>query len=501
MKDTEEGDDDDIVKSTLCDIMPVKDLDLCDAKENANEKKAVNRTISTITRNLSNLSIVSPSSSACTLDECLLEKTKFMLQCSKCQRLTHYACTQLPPYQISLFMQKGYRLYVCSTCVGAVDKDILENRLLESEINEDDILQKETEMISGDIDKRNPTQCTSTCTQTSDTFKTNGQLIEINRNAQNELTRRISQLRKANDEKIKQNNENLSLKQRIATLEDDLETLRKHIKTKDDLSENTSTNTLKLRNVADKSTQAEDAINKVISNDIALPHTDDSNFIDRKLEQFSSNILSTVTKIVDEKLSLIGEQFQSLVNIPDKINENCKTFKDALTENIPLANTEIDFKVIMNENRNEQLVQERERKIRSTNIILHGVSEDVDKNEGNPDEEFVTAFLDTIGISNKPDSIIRLGKPDLQKNRPIKIRMKNESEKENVMSRLPNLKNAEERFKRISVTEDYTMEERNEIRKWVEKAKEKNQDESSKIIWKARGTPKNGMRLAKFTKR
>ena len=294
---------------------------------------------------------------------------------------------------------------------------------------------------------------------------------------------------------------NLSLKQRIATLEDDLETLRKHINTKDDLSENTSTNTLKLRNVANKSTQAEDAINKVISNDIALPHTDDSNFIDRKLEQFSSNILSTVTKIVDEKLSLIGEQFQSLVNIPDKINENCKTFKDALTENILLANTEIDFKVIMNENRNEQLVQERERKIRSTNIILHGVSEDVDKNEGNPDEEFVTAFLETIGISTKPDSIIRLGKPDLKKNRPIKLRMKNESEKENVMSRLANLKNAEERFKRISVTEDYTMEERNEIRKWFEKAKEKNQEESSKIIWKARGTLTNGMRLVKFTKR
>ena len=108
MSEREEGDDDDIVKSTLCDIMPVKDLDLCNAKENANEKKAVNRTISTITRNLSNLSIVSPSSSACTLDcECLLEKTKFMLQCSKCQRLTHYACTQLPAYQISCKKDTG----------------------------------------------------------------------------------------------------------------------------------------------------------------------------------------------------------------------------------------------------------------------------------------------------------------------------------------------------------------------------------------------------------
>ena len=47
--------------------------------------------------------------------------------------------------------------------------------------------------------------------------------------------------------------------------------------------------------------------------------------------------------------------------------------------------------------------------------------------------------------------------------------------------------------------EDYTMEERNDIKKWVDKAKEKNQDGISKFIWKARGTPKN--RIMKFTKR
>ena len=45
------------------------------------------------------------------------------------------------------------------------------------------------------------------------------------------------------------------------------------------------------------------------------------------------------------------------------------------------------------------------------------------------------------------------------------------------------------------------MEERQEIRNWVEKAKEKkNQIGSGNIIWKARGSPKNGMRLVKFAK-
>ena len=65
-----------------------------------------------------------------------------------------------------------------------------------------------------------------------------------------------------------------------------------------------------------------------------------------------------------------------------------------------------------------------------------------------------------------------MGKPDPNKNRPIKLRMNTESEMEKVMSRLPNLKNAEDHFRKISVTDDYTVE-RHEITKWVEKAKRK----------------------------
>ena len=40
---------------------------------------------------------------------------------------THYYCTQLPDYQIALFLQKGYRLFKCKACVGAIHEDILNN--------------------------------------------------------------------------------------------------------------------------------------------------------------------------------------------------------------------------------------------------------------------------------------------------------------------------------------------------------------------------------------
>ena len=78
--------------------------------------------------------------------------------------------------------------------------------------------------------------------------------------------------------------------------------------------------------------------------------------------------------------------------------------------------------------------------------------------------------------------------------------MNKEEEKNLIMARLSNLKNAEESIKKVSVTDDYTVDERNEIRAWVEKAKKKNEDETDDVVWKVRGTPKNGLRLARFAK-
>ena len=86
---------------------------------------------------------------------------------------------------------------------------------------------------------------------------------------------------------------------------------------------------------------------------------------------------------------------------------------------------------------------------------------------------------------------MRPGKPDPNRTRTIKMKLKAKNEKGCIIARLSNPKNAEDRLKRINIIEDYTVEERQEIRKWVAKANEKNFQENGNVIWKVRGRPKN----------
>ena len=80
--------------------------------------------------------------------------------------------------------------------------------------------------------------------------------------------------------------------------------------------------------------------------------------------------------------------------------------------------------------------------------------------------------------------------------------MHSDEDKDLVMANLKELK-GKEQYKGLSISDDYTTKERNTLKEWVEKAKKANDDEptDSQYEWKARGAPKNGMRLMKFKKR
>ena len=79
--------------------------------------------------------------------------------------------------------------------------------------------------------------------------------------------------------------------------------------------------------------------------------------------------------------------------------------------------------------------------------------------------------------------------------------MNNEQEQINIMRNLPKLKDADEQFKKLCITDDFTIEEREEIRKWVQKAKLKNNEEgeNKRYIWCVRALQKNGLCLVKIT--
>ena len=70
------------------------------------------------------------------------------------------------------------------------------------------------------------------------------------------------------------------------------------------------------------------------------------------------------------------------------------------------------------------------------------------------------------------------------------------------MNSLLKLKQTPEGFKSISVTEDYTLEERQAIKDKVMEAKDKTEKEGEgKYARKVRDTPKNGMELRRFVRK
>ena len=105
-----------------------------------------------------------------------------------------------------------------------------------------------------------------------------------------------------------------------------------------------------------------------------------------------------------------------------------------------------------------------------------------------------------IGVRNDPDTITRLGKPNENRRRTIKVVMKSDDDKDKVLSSLSKLKGTEEKFGKISVTSDYTKSERDQIKAMADKAKEQSASNKDRI-YKVRGDPKNGLRIVSFVKK
>ena len=134
-------------------------------------------------------------------------------------------------------------------------------------------------------------------------------------------------------------------------------------------------------------------------------------------------------------------------------------------------------------------------------IIIHGKEE---TNNGD-DEVFVNTLITDLQIGSiNPAQVERIGNidPNGTRKRPIKIVLSNEEERHKMLSNLTNLKGYMS-YKGISITEDYTLNERKLIKEFSEQAKLKNikeETDNSNFIWRVRGTPKNGLILKKFIK-
>ena len=115
------------------------------------------------------------------------------------------------------------------------------------------------------------------------------------------------------------------------------------------------------------------------------------------------------------------------------------------------------------------------------------------------DTDYLKNLFDILGMGHTgPSMSHRLGTKKFDRPRPVQITMKSVEEKQQFMAKLGLLNHADDEFKNISITDDYTLEEREEIRRWVMIAKKRNTNENSNYVWKVRGTPKIGMRLIRI---
>ena len=214
--------------------------------------------------------------------------------------------------------------------------------------------------------------------------------------------------------------------------------------------------------------------------------------LNKRLDKIENSIDQIITKKLEDSMKGVTEIGQKIDNA---IATNKKTFAEALGGNVTDSLT-----TAFRNRKNQEIVNEAEREKRSANLIVHGVNEPNIESQKEDDESFVSSLLEKIGVVQRPKHIFRLGPRTEEKTRPVKLVMESENVKDTIMSRLGNLKNAEDAFRKISIREDYSIEEREMVHEMVKKAAEKNAAENTQE-WKVRGTPKTGLRLVRITKR
>ena len=383
----------------------------------------------------------------CTINSCENNLKQHCLICQKCKRKVHYKCTLLPLYQLQQYVNFGtdYRKFTCVNCIE-IQSDLVE--IISEQSNSEEELKQELEKQR--------------------------QLIK---SYENELKKLKDALKLYENDDVN----NPSKKRKIN--QESKELIAQNERLSDEITQ-----------LREESTNLKSRLEETQSE---LWHSDPPCDHDRLLEDIKyamnnqfNEMERKFTKTVEQKIEAKQREDQS---------EMKASFADTIKKNL----NEGTIENAIRDSVNNELVQETEKKKREKNLVIHGIVErkGTDAENEEHDKTFIASLLQILGTDVKPVKIIRLGSNGFGSNnkRPVKLIMQSTEDKDQIMCRLVNLKNAEEQYKAISVKDDYTLEERDLIRHWVKKAEEKNKKENT-TEWKVRGTPKNGLRLVKVTK-
>ena len=117
------------------------------------------------------------------------------------------------------------------------------------------------------------------------------------------------------------------------------------------------------------------------------------------------------------------------------------------------------------------------------------------------DESEISELLEDINVSSIKFSHERIGDKRKEKDRPIKVALQTQHDKDLIMKNLFKLK--ETIFNHLSITEDFTINERKKIKEMHERTKKLNEEnDNNDFRWVIRGSPRTNLRIMKnFSKK
>ena len=238
--------------------------------------------------------------------------------------------------------------------------------------------------------------------------------------------------------------------------------------------------------------------------------------IDCKLEKLQENLTSNNTvaaiqnemkqfeeriekKLADQSTKLEDHSTKILKDVPEQITQKVtKSWANNKTDAKPENFRDIvQEALVLKEN------EDRKKDEREYNLIIYRAEESkAEDNEERKkhDKEFFTAvtkITNTEGI--EVASINRIGEKKDDVKRPLRIILKDKAAKVKVLENAKLLANADSKYQSISISADYSKEERAKIKAKVDEAK-KLSEEDLNHVWKVRGPPWD-LRLKKLPKR
>lgn len=419
----------------------------------------------------------------CTENNCLInpdyDDNKTTLLCKICKRKVHHKCSLLPPYQLQRYItfRERFNPYICSNCIQVPEniRNSQSQHLFDTveKFNEHEI-KEELEVLKETIGNKDAEieQLKERLSKLEDKDKTTQQ--KQKKRKINEDERTVDESTEEQCETVTSKDKDLAMKEKqISLLAQENESLNVRLTEREQALHES------LKQLADADTPVVgiDKVEKIINDKMNTMQTKLFEMINKKLDDNSANSNNTTTV-----------SYAAVTNGSKAEEDLRKQQMKPMIEN---------FRTIMMATKNEELAEIRDKKERSRNLIIHGKEESEDNQV---DTLFVQNLIQAIGSNYVPKSIMRIGRTE-NKKRPIKVVFQSNEERDNLLNNLRNLKGNND-FKGISITEDYTLAEREIIKEYNRDAKEKNaaEPENSNYIWRVRGTPKNGLIIKRFTK-